>query len=269
MTHSDSVHGTSKIPCTELDAGGGQLHADQEGRRRHHALAVELRGLLRHLDNQVPAPKEVAVENHYEVQHRRRTHPGLCYYLQLAAEEQGRHREDMLPPGAQCLRRCLMSFHSLDLQQDTSLLDSSVQAELLWHNNRFTIAGLSAHQQQKWAERYDTNRILSLLDSDGTELTDEAWDYYFLNMAPAHLQGSPAFHLERDTLMAELACIRRDVPTEVIAATACPEIADGDTVVLTTDDTVDYVDVERQRAASRTTSFVLTRTDAHTAPGTH
>eukprot|EP00966_Prymnesium_polylepis_P121653 2811717-Prymnesium_polylepis.1 len=151
----------------------------------------------------------------------------------------------MLPPGAQCLRRCLMSFHSLDLQQDTSLLDSSVQAELLWHNNRFTIAGLSAHQQQKWAERYDTNRILSLLDSDGTELTDEAWDYYFLNMAPAHLQGSPAFHLERDTLMAELACIRRDVPTEVIAATACPEIADGDTVVLTTDDTVDYVDVEK------------------------
>ena len=70
----------------------------------------------------------------------------------------------------------------------------------MWHNNRFAIAGLSTHRQQKWAERYDTNRILSLLDSDGTELTDEAWDKYFLNMAPAHLQGSPAFYLERDTL---------------------------------------------------------------------
>jgi hypothetical protein len=46
------------------------------------------------------------------------------------------------------------------------------------------------------------------------------WDYYFLNMAPAHLQGSPAFHLEHQTLMAELGCIRRDVPPEVMAATA-------------------------------------------------
>eukprot|EP00966_Prymnesium_polylepis_P255135 5894499-Prymnesium_polylepis.1 len=64
-------------------------------------------------------------------------------------------------------------------------------------------------------------------------------------MSPAHLQGSPVFHLERDTLMAELACIRRDVPTEVMAATTCPEVADGDTVVLATDDTVDYVDIEK------------------------
>jgi hypothetical protein len=55
----------------------------------------------------------------------------------------------MLPPGAQYLRRCLIYFHSLDLQQDTSLLDSSVQAEPLWHNNRFTIAGLSAHRQKE------------------------------------------------------------------------------------------------------------------------
>jgi hypothetical protein len=56
-------------------------------------------------------------------------------------------REDMLPPGAQYLRRCLISFHSLDLHQDTSLLDSSVQAEPLWHNNRFTITGLSEHRR--------------------------------------------------------------------------------------------------------------------------
>ena len=62
-------------------------------------------------------------------------------------------------------------------------------------------------------------------------------------MAPAHLQGSPAFYLERDTLRAELACIRRDVPPAVMAATTCPAVASGDTVVLTTGDTVDYVDV--------------------------
>jgi hypothetical protein len=64
-------------------------------------------------------------------------------------------------------------------------------------------------------------------------------------MAPAHLQGSPAFCLEYDTLRTELACIRRDVPPECMAATVCPAVADGDPVVLTTDDTVDYVDVEK------------------------
>ena len=30
-------------------------------------------------------------------------------------------------------------------------VDSSAQAEPLWHNNRFTIAGLSEHRRQKWA----------------------------------------------------------------------------------------------------------------------
>eukprot|EP00966_Prymnesium_polylepis_P160657 3713345-Prymnesium_polylepis.1 len=40
------------------------------------------------------------------------------------------------------------------------------------------------------------------------------------------LQLAAESHLERDTLIAELGCIRRDVPPEVMAATACPAVAD-------------------------------------------
>ena len=81
----------------------------------------------------------------------------------LLSSSPERNRHDSLPTGARYLRRCMISFHGLNLQQDTSILDCTVQAEPLWHNHRFQITGIHDTRIERWEERYDTSRILNLL----------------------------------------------------------------------------------------------------------
>ena len=100
------------------------------------------------------------------------------------------NQANQIPATAKYMRRCMNAFHRLRLQQNTDLLDHSVQAEPLWLNHRFYIP-LTPERVTIWQKHYDVTHVLSLLHTRGRPLTDNEWDWYFINMAPAHLQNSP------------------------------------------------------------------------------
>ena len=107
----------------------------------------------------------------------------------------------------------MVSFHGLSLQQDTSILDCTVQAEPLWHNHRFQITGIHDTRIERWEERYDTSRILNLLDPKSRPFTTQE---FFLHMAPQRLQQSPAYWQKEKTLLLELQRIKQAVPQEIL-----------------------------------------------------
>ena len=163
----------------------------------------------------------------------------------LLSSSPDRNRHDSLPTGARYMRRCMISFHGLNLEQDTSMLDYTVQAEPLWHNRRFTIKDVPPVRQERWEERYDTNRILSLLDPRSRPFTLQQWKGFFLNMAPQRLQRSPAYWDEEKTLVWELQRIQQAVPQAVLDAAKHKDPADGQTVsIIGPDQTHTYADVE-------------------------
>ena len=142
-----------------------------------------------------------------------------------------RNREKWLPTTAQYLKRCLRSFEALNLTQDTSLLDHSVQAEPLWFNHRFTIPEISPHHRiVHWSDRYDTNRILSLLNPKSQLFSIREWKWFLLNMAPEKLRNSPAFHDYEQTMLDQLETIHQSIPPEIKAAVTYTEPVDNATV---------------------------------------
>ena len=75
-----------------------------------------------------------------------------------------RDRTQKVPASATYMRKCLRAFAALGITQDTSLLDCSIQAEPLWHNNRWFIPIPDAHAML-WQKYIDVTHVLSLLNT--------------------------------------------------------------------------------------------------------
>ena len=101
----------------------------------------------------------------------------------LLANVADQDRSKLVPACATYMRRCLRSFHTLQVKQDTSLLDYTVQAEPLWHNHRFQI-GVGNDRALIWQKHYETTHVLSLLNERSRPFKDADWNGFFFDMAP-------------------------------------------------------------------------------------
>ena len=118
-----------------------------------------------------------------------------------------------LPDSAGYLKQCILDFQTIRLTQDTTITDSNILAEPLWHNYRFNIP-LNYNQRKKWINPDELNTVLisDLFAEDGSRFTEDQWDDWFHLLAPADIAGTPKAYDYAATALGELRTILRTIP---------------------------------------------------------
>ena len=104
----------------------------------------------------------------------------------VVATRRGPQRAQQLPERSEYIRACFAAYYSLQVVQDTSLLNHESQGEPLWENNRFKIEHLPPGTQWQWEYYLETYRISDLAErGTGRPFTAHEWSGFIDQMAPA------------------------------------------------------------------------------------
>ena len=123
-----------------------------------------------------------------------------------------------VPHAAKYLQSCVKAFESIELTQDTNILDFRVTGESVLFNNRFEVPVKDDHAA-KWSKHVKIKRINDILDGTENELfTQEQMRDYTFTHAPEHMRGKPRAHEWSDDLMKSWQPLVDNIPPSVLTA---------------------------------------------------
>ena len=122
-----------------------------------------------------------------------------------------------VPTRARYLRRCLKTFYSLQLKQDTTKLTHTVQSEPIFDNWRFSI-DIDEDVAKRWMKFIGLQRIYDVIDGAHARIfTDDEMDEYTYTHAPRYLKGAAARTFS-DALMSTWPAIKAEITPAIVQA---------------------------------------------------
>jgi hypothetical protein len=122
-----------------------------------------------------------------------------------------------VPTRARYLRRCLKTFHSLQLKQDTTKLTHTVQSEPIFDNWRFSI-DIDEDVAKRWMKFIGLQRIYDVIDGAHARIfTDDEMNEYTYTHAPRYLKGAAARTFS-DALMSTWPAIKAEITPAIVQA---------------------------------------------------
>ena len=148
----------------ERKGGGGVMHWAS------HCNAIYAQWIVRYLHPRRSPWKIVADEW---------IRDGLLGRAILLARAHDNSGVEDVPTSAPYLRKCLAVFASLCIQQDTSIMDYTIQAEPLWHNWRWMIE-LPDGRINIWQNELEAVFLSDLLDQHSDPFDSDEWESFFV-----------------------------------------------------------------------------------------
>ena len=124
----------------------------------------------------------------------------------------------LIPESAKYITRCLKAFFSLNLQQNTAILDHAVLAEPLWYNHRFHV---QVQKLNRWKNTLHVHRLHDLVNDAQILHTKEQWKRCFDAANP-----NPHYKEWTYPLRDDLKVITRHTK-DILQQTRPPPVIDG------------------------------------------